>query len=207
MTTATSRRRNMRAECCRACGTMCEPEQGYLYSDTNTSRRNRHTGRFLWFVKCESCHLGNKSRTTVAMERQAAARASEPVIRPWSIAQVKGWTVERFTYKGDAAIRICAPTFSAVISYRDRINSSFQACSVYDLEEYGVAGKACSAKAAAHISNQIDSIVTAVQSEERANGETAAARLTALGAIVTDHHHYWRVSVAGGNYTLWGCVN
>lgn len=69
----TTRRQNMRAENCRACGAQVEAQAGFLYRDT---KPNRHTGRFGWFVKCAACHDGGESRNTVKMAREAAKRAA-----------------------------------------------------------------------------------------------------------------------------------
>lgn len=205
---AIERRRNMRAENCKACGKLCEAGQGYLYRDTH-GRPNRHTGRFGWFVKCEGCSAGNKTRLTVKMEQHAAAHANDPVIRPWSITQVKKWLVKRITHDGDVAIIVEAPTFSEVISYRDRINSSFSAPTGYGLEQHDFAGKPLSDKAAVELSDRIVAIVNAVNREERAAGEAAAAKLTAAGAVVSMHctGGSWKVEFKGGSYTLWGHVD
>lgn len=209
MATATERRRNMRAENCRSCGKFCEAGQGYLYKDTHTHRRNRYTGRFLWFVKCEECHEGAKTRLTISMEQQAAARAAEPVVRPWSVSQVKKWVVSRTTHDGDVAIRIDGGTFSEVVSYRDRINSRFTAPAGYSMEQMEFCGKPLSEKAAEHLSEQVLRIVVAVQSEEQVSGELAAAKLVSAGATVTPcpSGYGWRVEYKGGRYTLWGCVD
>lgn len=206
--TVAERRRNMRAENCRACGKFCEAGQGYLYRDTN-SRTVRRLGRFGWFVKCEECHGGNKSQTTVRMERDAAARADEPVVRPWSVSQVKRWTVSRTVHEGDVAIRISAGVFEEVVSYRDRINSRFTAPTGYALEQATFAGRPLSENAATHLSGQILPLVVAVQSEEQAAGEAAVAKLVAAGATATPcpSGYGWRVEYKGGRYTLWGCVD
>ena len=209
MDATTERRRNMRAEQCRACGQLCEAGQGYLYHDTNTTRRNRHTGRFLWFVKCEECHVGAKTRMTVKLEQQAAARAAEPIIRPWSVSQVRTWAVDRVTHDGDVAILVETGTFGEVVSYRDPINSRFTAPTGYSLEQREFGGKPLSERAAAELGGKILAIVVAVQNEERAAGEAAVAKLVAAGAAVTPHGSgfCWKVSYRGGEYWLWGCVD
>lgn len=206
--TVTERRRNMRAENCRACGKLCEAGHGYLYRDTN-SRTVRRLGRFGWFVKCEGCHGGNKSQMTVRMERDAAARADEPVVRPWSVSQVKRWVVSRTVHEGDVAIRISAGVFEEVVSYRDRINSRFTAPTGYALEQATFAGRPLSENAATYLSGQILPLVVAVQSEEQAAGEAAVAKLVAAGATATPcpSGYGWRVEYKGGRYTLWGCVD
>ena len=205
---ATDRRRNMRAENCKACGKLCEAGQGYLYRDTH-GRPNRNTGRFGWFVKCEECNAGNKTRSTVKMEQHAAAHANDPVIRPWSVSQVKKWAVERITHDGDVAIRIEAGTFSEIISYRDRINSSFTAPTGYAMKQHDFSGKPLSRNAADELSDRVVTIVNAVNREERTAGELAAAKLTAAGAVVALHCSgaCWNVEYKGGRYTLWGCVD
>ena len=203
--TTTERRRNMRVENCRACGKPCEAGQGYLYRDT-TSRTVRRLG---WFVKCEKCHGGGKTRLTVSLEKQAAARAEEPIVRPWSVSQVKKWVVSRTTHEGDVAIRIEAGTaFVEVVSYRDRINSRFTAPTGYALEQAEFAGKPLSRRAAAYLTAQILPIVVAVQTEEQVAGEGAIAKLTAAGATATPcpSGYGWQVDFKGGRYTLWGCV-
>jgi hypothetical protein len=211
MTTATAsdRRRNMRAENCRACGVPCEAGQGYLYQDTNSRRRNRVNGRFLWFVKCEKCHSEAKTRTTVAMEKSAASHANEPVVRPWSVSQAKKWVVSQTTHDGDVAIRVDGANFSEIISGRDRINSRFTAPTGYSLEQREFAGKPLSENAASYLSELVLAIVVAVQSEEESAGEMAVAKLVDAGAVVTPYlsGHAWRVEYRGGRYTLWGCVD
>lgn len=208
----TERRRNMRPENCRACGKHCEAGEGYLYRDTNsrTSRqnRNRRTGAFGWFVKCADCHAGEKTRLTVRMEKDAAARADEPIVRPWSVSQVKGWTVTRTTHEGDVAIRVEGKGISQVVSYRDRINSAFDAPSAYHLEEFGLAGKPLSRAAAELIGEQIKVITHAINAEERASAEAAVAKLVAAGATceMWNVYHCYKVEYKGGQYTLWGCV-
>lgn len=199
------RRRNMRPDNCRACGKSCEAGQGYLYRDTN-SRTVRRIGRFGWFVKCEECHGGNKTKMTVAMEKHAAARANEPVVRPWSVAQVRNWAVDRITHNGDVAILVETGTFGMIVSYRDPINGRFTAPTGYALEQKEFAGKPLSEKAAAELSPRILAIVVAVQGEELAAGEAAAARLVAAGATVTLHPcgWGWKVSYKGGEFHLDG---
>jgi hypothetical protein len=206
---AIERRRNMKAESCRACGKFCEAGDGFLYRDTHTHRRNRYTGRFLWFVKCVDCHEGNKTKGIVAAEKYAAAHASDPVVRPWSLSQVRKWSVERIEHKDDVAIRIESATFAGIISYRDRINSSFRAPTGYAMEQYEFAGKPLSRNAADELTNRVLPIINAVNSEERASGEIAAAKLVAAGAVVSKHccGFCWNVEFKGGRFTLWGCVN
>lgn len=188
---------------------MCDAGNGYLYKDTNTNRRNRYTGRFLWFVKCGDCHSGAKTRMTVEMEKQAAARADEPVVRPWSVSQVKKWIVSRTTHEGDVAIRIDSSTFTEVVSYRDCINSRFTAPTGYAMEQMVFGGKPLSEKAAEHLSEQVLRIVVAVQSEEQVAGELAVEKMVSAGATVTPclSGYGWCVEYKGGRYTLWGCVD
>ena len=198
----------MRSENCRACGKLCEAGQGYLYRDT-TSRTVRRLGRFGWFVKCEECHGGAKTRLTVSLEKRAAARADVPFVRPWSVSQVKNWAVGRTTHEGDVAINIEAGTaFVEVVSYRDRINSRFTAPTGYALEQAEFAGKPLSEKAAAYLTAQILPIVVAVQTEEQLAGDEAIAKLTAAGATATPcpSGYGWRVEFKGGRYTLRGCI-
>jgi hypothetical protein len=208
MATTCDRRRNMRAENCKACGKFCEAGQGYLYRDTH-GRPNRYTGKFGWFVKCEECHSGNKTKLTVTLEKHAAAHANDPVIRPWSVASVKNWTVTRTTHEGDVAIRVDGKGFSEIVSGRDRINSRFTAKNSYTLEQNGLAGKPLSEKAAEHLGAQIFAIVVAVQDDERMAGNAAVDKLVAAGATVTlsPSGNAWKVKYKGGEYTLWGCVD
>jgi hypothetical protein len=204
----TERRRNMRAESCRACGKACEAGQGYLYRDTHNRRRNRYTGAFLWFVKCEECHGGDKTRLTIASEKYAAAHANDPVVRPWSVSQVKKWAVTRTEHEGDIAIRVEAGTFSEVVSYRDHINSRFSAPTGYSLEQHEFAGKPLSQKAADELGARILPMLVAIQNEEQAAGEAAVAKLVAAGATAKPcpSGYGWRVEYKGGDYCLWGCV-
>ena len=198
----------MRAENCRSCGKFCESGHGYLYRDTH-GRPNYRTGRFGWFVKCEECHTGAKTRLTVSLEKQAAARANEPVVRSWSVSQVKKWVISRTVHEGDVAIQVDGGSFVTVVSYRDRINGRFTAPTGYNLEQYEFEGKPLSEKAEAHLSPQILSLVTAVQKEEHEAGETAVAKLVAAGATATPYlsGHAWSVVFQGGSYTLWGNVD
>jgi hypothetical protein len=198
----------MRTENCRACGKLCEAGQGYLYRDTH-GRPNRYTGKFGWFVKCEECHGGSKTKMTVAMEKHAAAHINDPVIRSWSVAQVKNWVVIRTTYEDDVAIRVEGNGFSEVVSYRDRINSRFSAPTGYTLEQKEFAGKPLSEKAAEHLSARILVIVNAVQEEEQAAGEAAVAKLAAAGAQISFYPagNCWEVKYQGVSYNLWGCVD
>jgi hypothetical protein len=204
---ATDRRRNLRPEACRSCGKFCEAGQGYLYRDTSGGTVRR-LGRFGWFVKCAECHSDGKSRLTVSMERHAAANPPALAIRPWSVAQVKRWTVVRVTHEGDVALRLDAGSFSEIISDRDRINSRFTAPTGYALEQAEFADKPLSANAAAYLESQILPLVNAIQAEEQLAGEEAAAKLATAGATVTPliTGYGWRIEYRGGHYTLWGCV-
>jgi hypothetical protein len=206
--TSTERRKNARPENCRACGVFCEAGQGNLYRDT-TSRTVNRLGKFGWFVKCNSCNDGGKTRLTVTMEKQAAARSGEVAVRPWSVSQVKKWIVSRMTHEGEVAIQIDAGSFVEVVSYRDRINSRFTAPTGYSLEQIEFAGKPLSEKASRLLSEQILPIVVAVQSEEKTSGEIALEKMIAAGATAKPcpSGHGWRVEFQGGRYTLWGCVD
>lgn len=209
MTATKCRRRNMRAEGCRSCGKLCEAGQGYLYHDTNTTRRNRYTGRFLWFVKCEECHSGNKTRMTFAMDKDRDSRANDPVVRPWSVSQVRKWSVSRVTHEGEVAIRIDSADFQEVVSYRDAINSRFSAPTGYAMEQMEFSGKPLSDKAAADLSGRVLAILVDVQNEEQAAGESAIQKLATAGATVAKclSGYGWKVEYKGGHYTLFGCVD
>lgn len=203
--TTTERRRNMRAENCRACGEPCEAGKGYLYRDTR-GKVVRRLGRFGWFVKCESCHQGAKTRESVFREQQAAKRANEPIIRPWAVPQVKKWTISRIAHLGDVAICIEAGMFTQIVSYRDPMNGRFTAPTGYAMEQMIVADKPLSEQAARFLSGRILALVKVVQAEEQASGERAVAKLVAAGATVdpAPSGHGWRVALNGGNYSLWG---
>lgn len=181
MATTTERRRNMRADNCRACGAHVEAGAGYLYRDTH-SRPNRYTGRFGWLVKCQPCHEGGKTKLTVRMERDAAARANEPPPpRSWSVAQVRKWAVERGEHEGDVAVFVAGAFGREVVSYRDRINSGFTGDTGYSLEQHEFVGRPLSAAAVADLSPRILAALVAVQEEERVGLVAAAEKLVAAG--------------------------
>lgn len=210
-TMTTERRRNAHPGNCRSCGAAVEAGAGYLYRDTNGRQaraRYDRTGRWGWFVRCNACHTGNKTKLTVEMERDAVRRQSAPVVRPWSVSQVRGWAVDRITHKGEPAILVESGTFGEIVSYRDRINSRFTAPTGYALKQMELAGRPLSEKAAAHLSALILALVVAVQREEQEAGEAALAKLLAAGASAKPcpSGYGWRVEFRGGRYTLWGCV-
>jgi hypothetical protein len=206
--TKTDRRRNMRAEGCKVCGAHCESGAGYLYKDTNTFRRNHRTGGFLWFVKCETCHGGNKTRLTLEMERNALKHANDPVVHAWSVTQVKKWVVSRVTHEGDVAIKVTGKGVDLVVSYRDPISSRFSAPTGYSLEQKVIADKPLSKSAANHLGDRILAVLCDVQAEEAASAEAAVTRLRAAGAAVVacPSGCGWRVDFGGHHYTMWGCV-
>jgi hypothetical protein len=193
------RRRNMRAEACRSCGAACAAGAGYLYRDLGTGRR-----RASWFVKCEECHGGKKTRLSVKLERQAAARAelpAEPAVRPWGVASARKWAVELAPGEGgDVALFLAGPFGRLAISYRDRIGGGFDAPTGYALEEgVRVAGKPLSRAAALELSPRILALVAQVRERERAGVMEAAATLEAGGVVAVKHpfSDYWTVKLGG----------
>lgn len=204
MATTKERRRNMRAEGCRACGKFCEAGQGYLYRDTN-SKTTRRNGRFGWFVKCEECNSGNKTRMTVAMEKQAEKHKDDPVIRPWSVSQVKKWTVELGTVEEafadvvtlDVGIYVVGSFGRTLISYRDPIGSTFTAPG--DMEGYEVDGKPLSKAAAVELSARIYPLVREVNQKETDGVVAAATALTNGGVEVVKHPYskHWSLKLGG----------
>ena len=112
-------------------------------------------------------------------------------------------------HEDDVAIRLESGSISEIISYRDRINSSFTAPTGYALEEATIGGKPLSPNAVTYLSPKILAIVEAVRSDEQASGELAVAKLVEAGATVHRGSSWntWKVSYRGGSYTLWGCID
>ena len=190
--TATERRRNMRAEPCRICGKDCPAGEGFLYRDTD-SRTVRRLGRFGWFVKCAECHGGKETRGTLANKRLAAKCAATPAVRPWSVSQVKTWSVERV---GDKVI-VTAKDWAEMGTYRDIITRECVAKCEYHLTEFGLGGKPLSKAAAELVCSRIRPFATAILMEERAATTAIIDALANAGATIARHQYYPHVSACG----------
>ena len=190
--TATDRRRNMRAEPCRICGKDCSAGEGYLYRDTD-SRTVRRLGRFGWFVKCAECHGAKETRGTRANKLHAAKCAAEPTVRPWSVSQVKGWTVERVCDK----VVITAKDWCEQGTYRDRITRACVAKCEYHLTEFGLCDRPLSQAAAELIYSRIRPLAAAIVAEERAATTAIIDALANAGATITRSQYYPHSSAEG----------
>lgn len=199
MTQTTDRRQNSRTANCRSCGAYCEAGKGYLYFD-------RAKG---WFVKCQDCNAGQKTRATVKAERRALTHPIQPTVRPWTITQVRKWTVELVTRSDDVAVVLRTGTAETVMSFRDPITSRFTANSLYEMDGMDIDGKPISLPSAKHLDSLIYPLVEWVQKREQVAGEAAALRLVIAGAtaVLRAGGHGWQVDYKGGRYTMWGCVD
>lgn len=206
--TATERRRNAYADHCYVCRKEVPAGEGWLYSDVRSDRsrsRYRSTGRFKKRVKCDRCHNEKISHKWQA-DNLDNPKPAEPVVRPWSVSQVKKWALERGEHEGDVALFVVGPFGRLKISDRDSISCSFVAPSCWQLEEFGIADKPLSQAAAKEFGERVRAEVTVVANAERASAESAAKILEEAGASVErgNSWHSFKVQIGGGRYWLWG---
>ncbi len=193
------RRRNQYAANCKVCGVEVQPGNGWLYNDT---RCRAGQGKWSKFVKCDRCHELGVSHKSQLPENQTAP---QPTVRPWSVSQVRLWTIERGEVDGDAALFVVGSFGREVISYRDRINSGFCVFSGYALEMHEVAGKPLSKAGVEELSPRLEAAADVIRGDEVEALDNAVAKLLAAGGTfdpLAQRQHYRRVEFRGGSWCV-----
>lgn len=186
--TATMRRRNQYADNCYVCRKEVPVGEGWLYCDTKSQRsRGRHRAGFGWKkqVKCNRCHEGN-----VTNKYQADAldnpKPAEPVVRPWSITQVKKWVIEVREIEIEGKKDIAILVNGEVVSCRDRIGAMLCVPSDCQLEEFGILGKPLSRSAVQHIFPLLYAEIKKIHNAEKEASERAWDLMQDRGINVED---------------------
>lgn len=196
------RRRNQYADSCYVCGCAVPAEQGWLYADTKSDRsrsRNR-TGRgWRKLVKCDRCHT---LKLTHKWQVDNLSRPPEPVVRPWSVASVRSWSVVQVRdERGQIAFDVLAGSDRFRGSKRDFISGRLEAR--HDFGE--VRGKPLSEAATELLQARLREAIRPVNERVAASREAKVDAMVAAGGIIVERYLSWvKVRMGDKDYIVHG---